>query len=209
MVGAPARRNTFDVVPGDCNDPLPASARRNPSIRRRGMLALALSLGFFLSGCDQAKGGMPAMPPPEVTAVSVTPADVDGQLHLRRPDRGFARSRGACPGHRHRARAAVRGGPPGGSGRAALPDRSGAVRSGGGPGTGGTCQRDRPRGPGAARSDPPEAADRPARGQPARVRRRALAPGSRPRQRSAGPGATARIEPEPGLHAGHRRRSPA
>jgi membrane fusion protein (multidrug efflux system) len=32
---------------------------------------------FFLAGCEQAKGDMPAMPPPEVNALSVSAEDVD------------------------------------------------------------------------------------------------------------------------------------
>ena len=40
-------------------------------------LAMAIATGLLVSGCEQARGGPPAMPPPEVSAVEIKPASVD------------------------------------------------------------------------------------------------------------------------------------
>jgi membrane fusion protein (multidrug efflux system) len=42
-----------------------------------GAFILVIGVCFFLAGCEQAKGDMPAMPPPEVNALSVSAEDVD------------------------------------------------------------------------------------------------------------------------------------
>ena len=193
--------HSFSPSPRDAATHSPPTALPSPSCW--------CAAASCVAGCQPAKGDMPAMPPPEVTTsrsrrrASTSAYEYVGQTEGSREVEVRARVTGIVLERQYEEGAPVKAGAPlflidPAPFEVAVAQAQAELASA-------AAREAQTRREGGA----PQAADRRARGQPARIRRRPVAARRGACQRAARAGPAARSRAQPRLHPGHRRRSPA